>query len=111
MADGIPLALAAPAHATSPPAPVVVDDCESSAAWTAVPASGVDRKLSLEPGVHGNALRVDFRFTKVPCRLWQSSIEKSSPIRMMRACSRETDSSFRTSSLRSLRPMPTRSPT
>jgi hypothetical protein len=58
------LALASPAAATSPPEPVVVDAFESSAAWTAMPASGVEMKLSLEPGVHGNALRVDFRFTK-----------------------------------------------
>jgi hypothetical protein len=61
---GAVLALAAPARATSPPPPVVVDSFESSAAWTAMPASGVEMKLSLEPGVHGSALRVDFRFTK-----------------------------------------------
>jgi hypothetical protein len=58
------LAPPGPARATSPPPPVVVDAFESSAAWTAMPASGVEMKLSLEPGVHGSALRVDFRFTK-----------------------------------------------
>jgi len=64
LALGAGLPAVAPAGATSPPAPVVVDGFESSSAWTALPASGVEMKLSLEPGVHGNALRVDFRFTK-----------------------------------------------
>src|SRR5205823_2745034 len=48
----------------APPAPRVLDDFESTSAWTAVPASGVEMKLSSEPGPHGNVLRVDFKFTK-----------------------------------------------
>ncbi len=44
--------------------PIVVDDFESSAAWSALPASGVEMKLSVEPGPKGRALRVDFNFTK-----------------------------------------------
>jgi hypothetical protein len=46
------------------PPPRVLDDFESSSAWTALPASGVEMKLSVEPGTRGNALRVDFHFTK-----------------------------------------------
>ena len=59
-----------PAHSaatrTTPPAAptVLLDAFESSSPWTATPASGVDMKLSVEPGPHGNALRVDFTFTK-----------------------------------------------
>jgi len=59
------LALAATtpaARADSPPEPVLVDGFETSSAWTAMPASGVTMRLSVEPGVHGNALRVDFDF-------------------------------------------------
>ena len=51
-------------HAETLPPPRVLDDFESSAAWTALPASGVEMKLTAEPGPHGNALRVDFQFTK-----------------------------------------------
>jgi hypothetical protein len=58
------LAGAATAARAQSPTTVVVDAFESSAEWTAMPASGVEMKLSLEPGLHGNALRVDFRFTK-----------------------------------------------
>jgi len=54
--------LAARGRAAPPPAPVRVDDFESSSAWTAMPASGVTMRLSVEPGVNGNALRVDFDF-------------------------------------------------
>ena len=59
-----------PTHAATtqhaPPASptVLLDAFESSSVWVATPASGVDMKLSLEPGPHGNALRVDFTFTK-----------------------------------------------
>ena len=62
----LPLALllAGRAGATSLPPPRVLDTFENSAAWTALPASGVEMKLSTEPGPHGNALRVDFKFTK-----------------------------------------------
>ncbi len=57
----------------------LIDDFESAAAWKAVPADGVEMKLSSEPGspgspgsagspgspgAHGRALRVDFRFVK-----------------------------------------------
>jgi len=51
--------------ASAPAAPIrLLDDFESSAPWTAVPASGVEMKLSTERGPHGNCLRVDFNFTK-----------------------------------------------
>ncbi|HXJ69280.1 MAG TPA: coagulation factor 5/8 type domain-containing protein, partial [Verrucomicrobiae bacterium] len=56
------LVVATPALAAPPTAPVVVDDFQSSSAWSAVPASGVTMKLTAEPGPHGNALRVDFDF-------------------------------------------------
>ena len=56
------LVVAAPALAAPPTAPVVLDDFESSSAWSAAPASGVTMKLASEPGPHGNALRVDFDF-------------------------------------------------
>ncbi len=45
-------------------APVMVDDFESSAAWSALPASGVEMSLSVEPGPAGRALRINFHFTK-----------------------------------------------
>ena len=56
------LLVAWPAFAATPAAPVVLDDFETSSAWSAVPASGVTMKLAAEPGPHGNALRVDFDF-------------------------------------------------
>ena len=56
------LLVAAPSLAAPPSAPVVLDDFESSSAWSAVPASGVTMKLASEPGPRGNALRVDFDF-------------------------------------------------
>src|SRR5580765_3828709 len=56
------LVVATPALAAPPTAPLVVDDFQSSSAWSAVPASGVTMKLTAEPGPHGNALRVDFDF-------------------------------------------------
>ena len=56
------LFVAWPAFAAPPSAPLVLDDFQSSSAWSAVPASGVTMKLTAEPGPHGNALRVDFDF-------------------------------------------------
>jgi hypothetical protein len=56
------LVVATPALAAPPTAPLVVDDFQSSSAWSAVPASGVTMKLTAEPGPHGNALRVDLDF-------------------------------------------------
>jgi hypothetical protein len=56
------LLLATPAFAVPPAGPAVLDDFETSSAWSAVPASGVTMKLAAEPGPHGNALRVDFDF-------------------------------------------------
>src|ERR1041385_5078764 len=53
-----------PASAAPPAPPRLLDDFESTSPWTAVPASGVEMKLSSEPGPHGKALRVDFKFTK-----------------------------------------------
>jgi hypothetical protein len=44
--------------------PILVDDCESSAAWKPVPADGVEMKLSNDRGAHGKSLRVDFEFVK-----------------------------------------------
>ena len=56
---------ASAANTTAPAArPVSIAAFESSSDWLATPASGVEMKLSLEPGVHGNALRVDFNFAK-----------------------------------------------
>jgi hypothetical protein len=54
------------------PAPQIVDDFEASDAWTAMPADGVEMRLSTEAAdpratgdsVGGRALRVDFRFVK-----------------------------------------------
>jgi hypothetical protein len=40
----------------------VIDSFESADAWEARPSDGVSVKLSLEPGVRGRALRVDFDF-------------------------------------------------
>lgn len=57
------LLLAGVAHAAAP-APQVLDTFESATGWTAMPASGVEMKLSTEPGPHGRALRVDFEFKK-----------------------------------------------
>ena len=44
--------------------PMVLDAFDTPAAWIASPASGVEMRLSAEPGPHGNSLRVDFKFTK-----------------------------------------------
>ena len=52
------VALAATARAA------VVDGFESAAVWKPLPADGVVMKLASEPGIRGNALRVDFEFTK-----------------------------------------------
>src|SRR5262249_51941279 len=41
---------------------VMVDDFESTAAWTAVPADGVEMKLSSDAGASGRAMRIDFNF-------------------------------------------------
>ena len=60
VAGSLPAALASPSD--SLPAARLVDDYESSAAWTALPASGVEMRLAAEPGPYGNALRVDFDF-------------------------------------------------
>src|SRR2546423_15317833 len=46
----------------SPAASRILDTFDSTSPWTAVPASGVEMKLTSEPGPHGNALRVDFDF-------------------------------------------------
>jgi hypothetical protein len=58
------LLLAGRAGAAELPPPRVLDSFDTSTAWSAVPASGVEMKLSTEPSPHGNALRVDFKFTK-----------------------------------------------
>jgi hypothetical protein len=55
------LAPAVAAHA-SPAGPRVVEAFESSAPWTANPASGVDLRLSADAGATGRALRLDFDF-------------------------------------------------
>jgi F5/8 type C domain len=44
--------------------PRLIDAFESAAAWKPVPADGVEMKLSTVPGVHGQALRIDFHFVK-----------------------------------------------
>jgi hypothetical protein len=45
-------------------APLVIDDFESAAAWSAHPADGVELTLREDDGLHGHALRADFRFVK-----------------------------------------------
>lgn len=55
---------AAPTKRATGPLPIVIDDGERSDAWRALPASGVEMKLTSEPGPRGRALRVDFEFTK-----------------------------------------------
>jgi len=54
------LALASPAAA----APILVDGFEAVDGWSARPADGVELHLSTEPGLYGNALRLDFNFLK-----------------------------------------------
>ena len=54
----------AAAPSPEPPGPRLVDAFESVDGWTARPADGVEMKLSTDAGVHGRALRVDFRFLK-----------------------------------------------
>ena len=49
------LASAGSAGAAPLPPPRVLDAFETTAAWTALPASGVEMKLTSEPGPHGNA--------------------------------------------------------
>ncbi len=48
--------------APAPAAPVVIPTGEDAAAWKAVPADGVDLKLSSDAGARGRALRLDFDF-------------------------------------------------
>ena len=44
--------------------PVVIDAFDSTAAWAAFPADGVQMKLSSDAGAQGKALRIDFDFEK-----------------------------------------------
>ncbi|HTM57669.1 MAG TPA: discoidin domain-containing protein [Candidatus Udaeobacter sp.] len=55
------LAVTAPGANASPR---VIDGFESAAAWRAIPADGVEMRLSNDEGFHGRSLRVDFRFVK-----------------------------------------------
>ena len=59
-----PSAMPAPAAEAAMPGVVVVDGFDSPDAWSAVPADGVEMKLSSDAGVKGRSLRVDFRFVK-----------------------------------------------
>jgi hypothetical protein len=45
-------------------APLVIDAFDSTAAWSAFPADGVQMKLSSDAGQNGRALRIDFDFKK-----------------------------------------------
>ncbi|HET9325625.1 MAG TPA: hypothetical protein VFQ05_02510, partial [Candidatus Eisenbacteria bacterium] len=59
------LALAAlllPRNGLAAVPPIVVDDFENTAPWSAVPADGVLMKLSSDTGAKGKALRIDFDF-------------------------------------------------
>jgi hypothetical protein len=58
------LAIGALAHAAAAAPVRLVDGFEDASLWKPVPADGVEMKLTNEPGVHGRALRVDFRFVK-----------------------------------------------
>lgn len=53
------LLAAAPVHAAGP---ILLDDFEDLARWTAHPADGVSATISSDSGESGNALRVDFDF-------------------------------------------------
>ena len=50
--------------AAQPRSPVVVDAFETADGWSARPSDGVELKVTSEPGLVGNALRLDFRFVK-----------------------------------------------
>ena len=57
------LVLAGPTPAA--PAPrVLVDDFEDVSGWSAQPAAGVELKIGQDEGVHGKAMRLDFRFVR-----------------------------------------------
>ena len=56
------LVLAAPAAAAEPR--VLVDDFEDPSGWTAHPSDGVELTIGRDQGVHGKALRLDFRFVR-----------------------------------------------
>ena len=58
------LAAASACTAAPAPAPVLVDGFEDSDAWQARPADGVELTVGMDAGVHGRALRLDFRFVK-----------------------------------------------
>ncbi len=51
-----------PASRTEASEPVPLDAFESTGGWSAHPADGVELKLSSDKGLHGNALRMDFKF-------------------------------------------------
>ncbi|MFO0839926.1 MAG: discoidin domain-containing protein [Phycisphaerae bacterium] len=42
----------------------ILDNFDSADAWRVLPADGVEARLSVEPGVDGPALRLDFDFTR-----------------------------------------------
>ena len=44
--------------------PTFVDECESLDGWRVAPSDGVEAKVSLDDGVEGHALRLDFDFTR-----------------------------------------------
>ena len=69
LAAGLCLLVMGAAVARSRPAGEVapatlIDAFESVGAWSAVPADGVEMRLSSAAGLHGQALRVDFDFVK-----------------------------------------------
>jgi hypothetical protein len=55
------LVLASPAAAAPR---VLVDDFEDASGWSAHPADGVELAIGQDEGVHGKALRLDFRFVR-----------------------------------------------
>ena len=59
---GAALAVAAPARAQT--GPLWRDDFEDVGAWSAHPAEGVELGLRSDPGLHGQALRLDVRFAR-----------------------------------------------
>ena len=56
--------LARTGGAAPAPAPRLLDGFESVEGWSARPADGVELTLASDAGVHGRALRADFRFVK-----------------------------------------------
>lgn len=58
------LACGAPAGAAAAAPRVLVDDFENVSGWSAVPSDGVELVIGQDEGVHGRAMRLDFKFLR-----------------------------------------------